>query len=137
MPCRPLTLALACLATALSSLAAAAQDADPGATLFARYCATCHGADGQGRGPMAPVLLVQPKDLTALAAEAENGAFPVRRVVARIDGRDPLVSHGSAMPVYGDFFEGPPVRIEAPEGGIDSTQPVADLVAYLRAMQDG
>ncbi|WP_238364293.1 c-type cytochrome [Mesobacterium pallidum] len=120
---------------AFSSLPAAAQDIDAGSALFARHCATCHGADATGGGPMAPVLVVQPKDLTQLSAE-NGGVFPMARVVARIDGGDPLVSHGSAMPVYGDFFAGRGRTLTAPDGTeIETSGPIADLVAYLEHVQ--
>lgn len=112
-----------------------AQDATRGAELYARHCATCHGADATGGGPMAPVLVLQPPDLTKLSARHE-GAFPVARVVMRIDGRDPLVSHGSPMPVYGDFFDGDEVLLKSETGQIVMTSaPVQDLLEYLRGLQ--
>ena len=112
-----------------------AQDAARGAELYARHCATCHGADATGGGPMAPVLVLQPPDLTKLSARHE-GAFPVARVVMRIDGRDPLVSHGSPMPVYGDFFDGDEVLLKSETGQIVMTSaPVQDLLEYLRGLQ--
>ena len=114
----------------------AAGDAAEGAVLYERHCATCHGLDGKGNGPMAGVLVVQPVDLTGLSA-GEGGAFPLLRVVRRIDGRDPLVSHGSPMPVYGDYFDGPfEVAMKTDAGQpILTSQPVVDLVAYLREVQ--
>lgn len=126
----------AVLALTLSLAAPAmAQDVDEGAALFAQYCATCHGRDATGQGPMAAVLLVQPTDLTALVA-ANGGVFPTERVVMRIDGRDPLVSHGSPMPVYGSFFEGADASMKAPNGRpILTSQPIVDLIAYLESLQ--
>ncbi len=43
-----------------------AAKADPaaGATLFARFCAQCHGSGGQGDGALAPKLKPRPADLT-------------------------------------------------------------------------
>ncbi|MBI6629641.1 c-type cytochrome [Pontibaca salina] len=113
-----------------------AQDAEMGEDLYRVHCATCHGIDMQGQGPMAGVLLVQPSDLTALAAE-NGGVFPTERVVRRIDGRDPLVSHGSQMPVYGPFFEGEDIAIKTPDGQpIMTSVPIADLLAYLESLQN-
>ena len=64
------------------------------------------------------------------------GDFPLVRVIERIDGRDPLVAHGSPMPVYGDFFEGVDVVLKAPSGQpIMTSQPIVDLVAFLRSVQ--
>ena len=112
-----------------------AQDADAGAATYARHCATCHGVEAMGNGPMAPVLVLQPTDLTALSAR-NDGVFPVKRVVMRIDGREPLVSHGSPMPVYGDFFEGEELSLKTESGQPILTSPaVTDLVVYLQSLQ--
>jgi mono/diheme cytochrome c family protein len=110
-------------------------NAPTGEALYQEHCAVCHGADATGDGPMAPVLLVQPTDLTTLSARYQ-GAFPLERVVARIDGRDPLVSHGSQMPVYGQFFQGRDVALRTDAGQpMLTSQPIADLVAWLRTVQ--
>lgn len=128
-------LAAAIVLTAAAAVPAAAQDPETGAALFARYCATCHGLNAEGAGPMSGVLLVQPSDLTTLT-ERHGGTFPVERVVTRIDGRDPLVSHGSDMPVYGDFFEGRDTAIKTPSGQpVLTSGPIADLLAYLTTIQ--
>lgn len=85
---------------------------------------------------MAGVLLIAPPDLTELTAR-NSGEFPLTRVITRVDGRDPLVSHGSPMPVYGDYFEGvQDVPMKETSGQpILASQPVADLVAYLLSIQ--
>ena len=127
--------AIACLLAMAAPAAATAQDALEGAALFGQYCATCHGRDAKGQGPMAAVLLVQPTDLTRLSVD-NGGVFPTERVVMRIDGRDPLVSHGSPMPVYGSFFEGQDASMKAPSGQpILTSQPIIDLIAYLESLQ--
>lgn len=114
---------------------ALAQDAQTGAELYQHYCATCHGLDATGHGPMAGVLVIQPTNLKTLADE--NGVFPTARVVGRIDGRDPLVSHGSPMPVYGPYFEGQDTAIKTPDGQpILTSQPIADLVEFLKTLQE-
>ena len=122
---------------AFSSVSAtSAQDVMQGEEYYLQHCATCHGLDARGHGPMAGVLLVQPPDLRALTARYD-GNFPITRVVMRIDGRDPLVSHGSAMPVYGQFFQqGADVALKAQSGQpILTSAPIADLVAYLETLQ--
>lgn len=112
-----------------------AQDTSEGETLFRTYCATCHGLDAGGRGPMSPALVLQPTDLTMLQSE-NGGEFPLFRVIKRIDGRDPLVGHGSPMPVFGDFFEGRDVALKTDAGQpIMTSMPVAEIVAWLRAIQ--
>lgn len=126
------------LITILAGLAgpAVAQDAEAGRETYERYCATCHGIDAMGNGPMQAVLTVLPKDLTALTRE-NGGVFPLERVVKRIDGRDPLVAHGSPMPVYGDFFDdGQGVSMKTDAGQpIMTSQGVVDLIAYIRGLQ--
>ena len=119
--------------------AALAQDANgdaaAGQALFVSQCAYCHGLAASGDGPLAGALIIKPRDLTGLAA-ANDGVFPVARTVARIDGRQPLVSHGSPMPVFGSYFEGDPVMLRAETGQpIRASQPIADLVAYLETLQ--
>ena len=129
---RSIALAVAILAP----LTAAAQDVEAGGDLFMQYCATCHGVDAKGGGPMNSVLVIQPTDLTQLAAE-NDGVFPRVRAISRIDGRDPLVSHGSPMPIYGQFFEGKGETIRGEDGVmIMTSQPVIDLVTYLEGLQE-
>lgn len=132
----PTTASRSALALALvMALPATAQEAGEGEALYQRYCVACHGAGATGDGPMRTVLTVQPSDLTMLSAR-NDGRFPMARVVRRIDGRDPLVSHGSDMPVYGDFFEGRDVGLKTGSGQtILTSRPVADLVAFLRGLQ--
>lgn len=115
---------------------AAAQDAASGSFLFFTFCTTCHGEDGRGDGPTAAVLTVRPTDLTALAA-AEGGVFPTGRVIDRIEGTDPLIAHGTPMPIYAEVFRGDAsVVVSTPDREIQTTAVVADLVAYLESIQD-
>lgn len=122
------------LATLLIQAAqVAAQDLANGEATYQRYCAVCHGIDATGNGPMSPAMVLQPPDLTDLSKE---GIFPRNRVIARIDGRDPLVSHGSPMPVYGDFFEGNWIATRDETGlMIMTTQPIIELLAWLESIQ--
>ena len=48
------------------ALATPLRAADPGdgAVVYARYCAGCHGASGDGAGPAAPMLITKPRDFT-------------------------------------------------------------------------
>ena len=127
---------LLALASLVGSAAPAlAQDVTTGAELYRVHCATCHGIEATGQGPMAGVLVIQSTDLTALQA-GNDGIFPTERVVKRIDGRDALVSHGSPMPVYGHFFEGQDTSLKAPSGQpILTSKPIVDLLAYLESLQ--
>lgn len=127
------------LMTLVASFAATAvwsqDDLAPGEDIYLNNCAACHGVDLDGKGGMAGVMLIKPKDLTVLS-QNNDGKFPLFQVIQRIDGRDPLVSHGSPMPVYGDFFEGEDVMIKTEAGQpIATSAPVVALVEYLKAKQ--
>ena len=64
-------------------------------------CATCHGVEGKGDGPVAEVLTVKPSDLTQISKNA-GGTFPSGRIQKIIDGRDMINPHGDRrMPVWG------------------------------------
>lgn len=124
------------LVIALFSGSAFAQDIREGQEIFEVYCTACHGLEGRGNGPMSAILTLLPTDLTQLSRES-GGEFPTARVVARIDGRDPLVAHGSPMPVFGEYFEGRGVALSDESGQrIMTSQPVVDLVEYLRDIQE-
>ncbi len=126
---------IAALISLIAPAMTMAQDVGNGQALFERYCISCHGIEATGTGPMIAVLTVMPANLTLLSAK-NGGTFPLIRVVKRIDGRDPLVSHGSPMPVYGDFFESKDVTMKTDSGQmIMTSQPVVDLVAYLKTLQ--
>jgi mono/diheme cytochrome c family protein len=127
----------ACLLTlCLGSTALFAQDVDHGRALYLNHCANCHGQNADGKGPLAPALLLQPTNLTELATK-NGGEFPLEQAVRRIDGTDPLVSHGSPMPIYGPYFEGvanAPMKLPSGQPILVS-EPIADLVAYLQSVQ--
>jgi mono/diheme cytochrome c family protein len=76
-----------------------------GQALYQRYCASCHGLDGKGNGPVATTMKAHPTDLTTLARRA-GGRFDERDVIAIIDGRRDVTAHGSRdMPVWGVIFD--------------------------------
>lgn len=106
-----------------------------GERLFTLHCAACHGRDATGSGPMTEALTLVPPDLTRLAAQ-NGGDFPAARMAAQIDGRDPLIPHGGSMPVYGWFFEGPPVTLTLPDGtALTTTKDIAAILAWLERRQ--
>jgi len=135
MKTRPTKQLFSLLAVAYA-LPLAAQDTALGRQHFADYCAACHGVEARGDGPMEGVLFVPPTDLTRLAAES-GGRFPVAEVVAKVDGRNPLLAHGSEMPVYGPYFEGKGVVIRDAFGApIMTSQPIIDIVSWLKTIQE-
>ena len=103
-----------------------------GQDLFNSYCASCHGRDGKGRGPVVPALTVSPPDLTLLTAR-HGGTFPKAFVESFVTGnRAPVVfAHGSKdMPVWGPIFL-----------ALDPTNPTANrvriqnIVSYIESIQ--
>lgn len=103
---------------------------EDGRRLFRNHCSSCHGAAGQGDGPLAPALRREPSDLTQVAAR-NGGVFPDERVRRLIDGRE-VVSHGDPdMPVWGDVFKTP--REGFSEASVQER--IAAIVAYLESIQ--
>ena len=79
-----------------------------GRDLFDFYCATCHGRDGKGNGPVVAALKVPPPDLTRLA-RGNGGSFPRQQVEMFVthDGHVLIPAHGTSdMPVWGPVFRG-------------------------------
>ena len=102
-----------------------------GKDLFEFYCASCHGRDGKGNGPVAPALKAPPPDLTTLAQQ-NRGRFPAARVEGVLKGEVRLSTpaHGpSDMPVWGPIFRGLDNRDEVNDRRIEN------LVKYIESMQ--
>lgn len=107
-----------------------------GALLFQIHCATCHGLQGRGDGPLADDLKVDPADLTTLIArdDAGNPAFPAQRLRDIIDGREEVRGHGSRdMPIWGLSFQDPgrAADQEEPVGG-----KIDDLLEFIETIQE-
>ena len=100
---------------------------------YQQYCASCHGAEGTGNGPMSELWKKPPADLTQLTKK-NNGQFPFWRVYRTIDGREEVASHGPrAMPVWG-------ARFLAQEGGATLDEHtvlgrILALVYYVESLQ--
>ncbi|MBF9045027.1 c-type cytochrome [Rhodobacterales bacterium HKCCE4037] len=128
------TFLLACLMGAAAP--AFAQDVERGARLYTDHCAVCHGASLLGDGPMAEVLVVPPANLRRIARD-NGGYFPRVGIAGHIDGRDPLLSHGGDMPVYGRLFSAMSEVMTSPGGDTVLTSPeVVDIVDFLETQQD-
>ncbi|WP_212525380.1 cytochrome c [Actibacterium sp. MT2.3-13A] len=129
-------IALAAALAALSAAQAGAQNVRAGAEIYRSYCATCHGIEARGGGPMAEILAIDTPGLTRLAAQ-NDGVFPLLRVMRQVDGRDPMLAHGGVMPLFGDYFEGGTVAVMGPGGQpILTSQTIADLAAWLETIQE-
>jgi hypothetical protein len=106
-----------------------------GEELFDRFCASCHGAEARGDGPVSRSLNVAVPDLTGIATR--YGEFPAGVIRDVIDGRGiDMRAHGTReMPVWGYEF-----WVE--EGGdVNAQRVVRDainkLVEHLRSIQRG
>ena len=106
---------------------------DAGRTLYLRYCASCHGRDGRGDGPVAPSLGEKPIDLTRFAAN-RGGEFPLLALCEAIDGTRTVRAHGvSEMPVWGEVFQSDPAS--PLEQQILAGGRVIAIARYVRTLQ--
>lgn len=90
-----------CVASLLFSGAGIAEET--GRAEYMNHCATCHGEDAAGDGPLAELMTVPVPALTGLSA-ANDGVFPMLRVIHTVDGRQGIKGHGYPMPVWGKRF---------------------------------
>lgn len=103
-------------------------------------CAACHGAAGQGDGPVAAVLQAKPPDLTQITARY-SGTFPTEHIYAMIDGRNMINPHGDRnMPVWGDrYFDTAVDKAMSVPHNLDTQALVhgriTALIAYLESIQ--
>jgi mono/diheme cytochrome c family protein len=129
-------LALAALTGCASSQPSSPRTAQlSGAELYGQLCASCHGANGKGGGPVASVLKVRVPDLTRIAWR-DGGEFSREDVRRAIDGRLEYRAHGSReMPVWGIRFYDLSSADEAVERAKVDTM-IDKLVDYLESVQD-
>jgi len=104
-----------------------------GTALYKSFCASCHGLDAKGTGPVASSLKIEVPDLTRISAR-HGGQFPAEEIRKIIDGRTTRPPHGPRdMPVWSDAF-----RVAG--GDTAKAQKRADdsierLTEYLRSIQ--
>jgi len=102
---------------------------DAGRVLFGTHCATCHGPNGRGGGPMATELRHEVPDLTRFTMR-NGGMFPSVRVQRIIDGTD-VTSHGTReMPVWGNVF----MRAGASDQVVETR--IEALTRFLESIQE-
>jgi mono/diheme cytochrome c family protein len=97
---------------------------------FELYCASCHGRDGAGRGPVAASLRTAPADLTTLS-QRNGGTFPRPRVLAFVEGTSRQAgAHGTSdMPIWGTTFK----ALETSDARVRLR--LVNLVAYVESLQ--
>jgi mono/diheme cytochrome c family protein len=105
-------------------------DSITGEDSFNFYCATCHGRDGKGSGPVAASLRTPPADLTGLARR-NRGTFPRTEVMSFVTGTGrPVTTHGPGdMPVWGPIFRS--LEISDPRVKIR----IENIVDYIEMLQ--
>ena len=75
-----------------------------GADIYRAHCASCHGLQGKGDGPVASALTTKMPDLSTIS-QRSAGVFPVARVRKIISGDEVSLGHGTReMPIWGPIF---------------------------------
>jgi mono/diheme cytochrome c family protein len=131
-PSRKSTVLLLLLFSVGFVTAAGADDIAQGRALYLRYCASCHGRNGAGDGPLAKVLTTPPTNLRLLS-DLYGNPLDENKVARAIDGRLEVQAHGPRdMPVWGERFYAEP---HGNELLVESR--ITKLVAYLQSIQTG
>jgi mono/diheme cytochrome c family protein len=97
---------------------------------FNFYCATCHGRDAKGTGPVAVALKARPADLTTLTRR-NAGTFPRTEVISYVNGTGRVLpTHGPGdMPVWGPIFRA--LEISDPRVKVR----IENIVDYIESLQ--
>jgi mono/diheme cytochrome c family protein len=101
-----------------------------GRDAYQRYCASCHGPNADGNGPLASLIRTAPSDLRRLA-QRYGSPLDVDAIAKYVDGRSEVPVHGrKGMPVWGE-------RFDPAEGGTETRvhPQVRAIVAYLATIQ--
>lgn len=142
---KPLPTAALAATILLGSQAVVAEDHMIGAKEFRTSCASCHGVDGKGHGPMASILMTKPADLTVIAKNnagqypnTKAGEYPFYKVFQIIDGRTQVSGHGDrTMPVWGSRYSVEEGLKHGPMGGEQYIRArILELVYYIQSIQE-
>ncbi len=107
-------------------------DIEQGHTLYLDYCASCHGLNADGHGPIAPALSTPPANLRLLW-ERYGNPLPADQIARFIDGRADVKAHGPRdMPVWGE--EAWNNDSKGSKGRLRNW--VKKLIAYLQSIQN-
>lgn len=130
---RALTILTACCITWMSSAWSADHAASSGEELYRRFCASCHGVEGRGDGPVAASLRVEVPDLTRTASRA-RGLDPREQIARIIDGRHIVGAHGTRlMPVWGEDLAR--LEIGNPDAERSAQIIIGRLAEYVSSLQ--
>jgi mono/diheme cytochrome c family protein len=104
-----------------------------GEDLYRRFCASCHGVEGRGDGPVAASFRVEVPDLTQTARRMQDKDAR-DRIVRIIDGRYILGAHGTRlMPVWGEDLSR--LEIGNPDAERSTQLIIEKLADYVRGLQ--
>ena len=125
----------------MSQASAWAQNTDVGEMEYLSSCASCHGRDANGKGPIADQLKVAPSDLTQLSKK-NGGVFPKNAVYEKFDGRQEVKAHGTReMPIWGYRYQPFPIGAdETTNRNLPEPEPIIrgrilSLIDYLNRIQ--
>lgn len=111
------------------TITAARTNANDGRQMYSNYCASCHGTNGRGRGPMAARLRTAPTDLTLLSRN-NGGAYPALQVKAMLQCTSPI--HGAKqMPAWGSALAEVDRRVSTDLQNLR----IRNLVEYVHTLQ--
>jgi mono/diheme cytochrome c family protein len=126
-------IAMGAVLTFSQTALSADNDVVAGHRFFVRYCASCHGTDGLGDGPVAKSLATPPANLRKLG-DKYGMPLPVHQIAELIDGRNTARAHGThEMPVWGERL------YELGQGNMGETgisEVIVRIIAYLNTIQD-
>ena len=129
-------LMIATLAVGLAAVAQA-EDFDVGKSEFQSSCASCHGTDAKGKGPVSDQLKIPPPDLTMLAKN-NNGVFPTNAVYETIYGLKTISAHGNLeMPIWGYRFNPTmnlPHNVDPSYDVLDPSRELREVVVRTRIL---
>ena len=131
----PAGIATLALAGAAMAFDAVTLEDYSGEELYLRFCASCHGSQALGDGPVSRSLNVAVPDLTRIASR--YGGFPTALIRDVIDGRGiDKRAHGTReMPVWGyEFWIEDGADVNAQKAAHDA---INKLVEHLRSIQRG
>lgn len=108
----------------------------PGKTLFMDNCIACHGASGQGNGPLAAGLTTPPADLTKIAAR-RGGVWPEIEIMSILDGYSRSTLPREDMPVFESFLDDDMVEFDTGNGvAMLVPRKLVAIAEYLETLQD-
>src|SRR5215469_8083514 len=127
---KSLSVALGMLSLIWIGGLATADEVTQGKALFTQYCASCHGPNGAGDGPLVSSLSTPPANLRLLSLRFGN-PLPQEVIARFVDGRAEVKAHGPRdMPVWGERF-----YAESNGEEVKVRERIAKLVAFLQSIQ--